>query len=302
MAKKNRFDELIEKRKRLDKKKSDAFQHQIEIHRREYEDEWRTDASYFSQIGAYDWMCQSLNGLKSILEVGCGVGYSTLALATRGYQVVSVDENPYCCYAAAKLIENSKFDVTQIHRGKVNAISEDVYSQRFDPIQLGTLEKQITILDGDVIFDQNLKDWLKTVGPFDAVICWLIGTNHARQFVEDRKRLPWRNDGEYRLRVQNSSYKLADSILRVGGILNIVDRGQTPTGEKREMLILDDIASHHEQAEGTSLEVDPNSIRHLPYEHDKIKHGKKMVLTLGESSEVPDRLELSLRTISAIKK
>jgi len=199
------------------------------------------------------------------------------------------------------LIENNGFGVARIHRGTATALSENAYRQHFAPIQLGDIDKQITILDGDVISDQQLSDWLKTVRKFDAVVCWLIGTNRARHYVEDRKLLPWKTDGEYRLRVQNRTYELADTILRIGGILNTVDRGQNPTGEKQEMLILDDITSHQEQAERTTLQVDPNSLRHLPYQPEKIQHGKKMVLTPGPFSKIPDKLDLSLRTISAIK-
>ena len=47
----------------------------------------------FYDKGYYTWMVDKLTAYKIVLEVGCGTGYSTLALVERGYKVIAVDKN-----------------------------------------------------------------------------------------------------------------------------------------------------------------------------------------------------------------
>jgi len=72
------------------------------------------------------------------------------------------------------LIENNGFGVAHIHRGTATALSENAYRQHFAPIQLGDIDKQITILDGDIIFDQQLRDWLSVHRLFSFVAARIV--------------------------------------------------------------------------------------------------------------------------------
>lgn len=58
----------------------------------------------FYDKGYYTWMVDKLTAYKIVLEVGCGTGYSTLALVERGYKVIAVDKNPECFEKAKALL------------------------------------------------------------------------------------------------------------------------------------------------------------------------------------------------------
>ena len=40
----------------------------------------------------YSWMADNLTGHKKVLEIGCGTGYSTLALLEKGYDVIAIEK------------------------------------------------------------------------------------------------------------------------------------------------------------------------------------------------------------------
>ena len=61
-----------------------------------YSEQWDISAQYFYNKGYYSWMADKLTGYKNVLEVGCGTGYSTLALVEKGYRVIVVEKNPEC--------------------------------------------------------------------------------------------------------------------------------------------------------------------------------------------------------------
>lgn len=58
-----------------------------------YAVQWDISAQYFYEKSYYSWMSEKLNGYKIVLEIGCGTGYSTLALAEKGFKVLAVDKN-----------------------------------------------------------------------------------------------------------------------------------------------------------------------------------------------------------------
>ena len=47
----------------------------------EYTLQWDVSAEYFYSKGYYAWMIEQINSYNTIVEVGCGTGYSSLALA-----------------------------------------------------------------------------------------------------------------------------------------------------------------------------------------------------------------------------
>jgi len=90
------------------------------------------------------------------------------------------------------------------------------------------------------------------VGPFDVVVCWLVGTHRGRELSAINAGYRFRSSQEYRLRVQNKVYELADEILRSGGVLQVVDRGEYPETEAHRE---DWHKAHRDQASVTSLDV-----------------------------------------------
>jgi len=64
---------------------------------------WEDEGAAYAKRGDYEWMA-SLIPAGKVLEIGCGVGFGTLALAERGLDVLAIDNLPECLDAArAKL-------------------------------------------------------------------------------------------------------------------------------------------------------------------------------------------------------
>jgi hypothetical protein len=88
--------------------------------------------------------------------------------------------------------------------------------------------------------------------PVDAVTCWLLDLRGARpEVVEKLRAMGLRTPDEHRLAVQTLVYRLADRVLRPGGVLQVVDRTLEPFGEA---LATGMMRLQRAQARGTALE------------------------------------------------
>ena len=95
------------KRKRDQKRKKAASQKfkavpelaSLRANRKRYITEWGVTSSHFLNEGHYGWMSDKVDKYVRVLEIGCGVGYSTLELLQDGHKVVSIDENQACVAA-----------------------------------------------------------------------------------------------------------------------------------------------------------------------------------------------------------
>lgn len=74
----------------------------------DYIKRWKKNAEQHFKEGDYDWVASLIEkaGAQRILEIGCGVGYSTLALANRSIQALSVDPIPEAIDETRKLLES----------------------------------------------------------------------------------------------------------------------------------------------------------------------------------------------------
>ena len=59
---------------------------------------WEAEGLAYVRRGDYDWMAALVPG-KRVLEIGCGVGFSTAALLRRGLAVLAVDSLAECLEA-----------------------------------------------------------------------------------------------------------------------------------------------------------------------------------------------------------
>jgi hypothetical protein len=88
--------------------------------------------------------------------------------------------------------------------------------------------------------------------PVDAVTCWLLDLHAARpEVLEKLRAMGLRTPDEHRLAVQTLVYRLADRVLRPGGVLQVVDRMLEPFGES---LATGMMRLQRAQAKGTRLE------------------------------------------------
>jgi hypothetical protein len=88
--------------------------------------------------------------------------------------------------------------------------------------------------------------------PVDVVTCWLLDLHAAKaEVVEKLRAMGLRTPDEHRLAVQTLVYRLADRVLRPGGVLQVVDRMLEPFGES---LATGMMRLQRAQAKGTRLE------------------------------------------------
>lgn len=60
---------------------------------------WQAEGARYARAGDYDWMAGQIPG-KRVLEIGCGVGFGSAALAGRGLEVLALDRLDACLAVA----------------------------------------------------------------------------------------------------------------------------------------------------------------------------------------------------------
>lgn len=125
----------------------------------EYAEQWEVSSKYFYDKKYYNWMQKKIENYNTILEVGCGTGYSTLALLANGHKVIALEKNNECIKKATELIQQKGYSVGKIPDADVCFIETDVVTKEF---YLGVLK--------------DLQ--------FDAVICWNVGSYWDKENVQ----------------------------------------------------------------------------------------------------------------------
>lgn len=269
---------------------------QLDSFREEYIQNWQINADSHAEQGHYHWMADQVEGYTHILEIGCGVGHSTLALLNRKHTLVCIEENPHCIAATQRLVAAHGYSVEVVKRATPHAVDINAYRLDYDDLQ-AIAEADCVIIEGDALDDPALETWLKDNCQFDAVTCWLLGTHNARghNVAVDTRLMP--TAYEHRIFVQNNVYELADDVLRAGGILNVIDRGQNPDSDFLRSAVLD---GHRDQASVTSLVVE--SLTAVPYTETEASGAMPMQLTLPETGELSDAaVTLALISVTSRK-
>jgi len=251
----------------------------LRVEQDSYLRKWRVNATSFEQQGCYAWMAEQATKHKPklLLDIGCGEGRGIKAILgtsnAHELRVVAIDENMACLKAARDLLVASGVQVSLIDRTETSIREDGKHSYIHRPIQ-ASHQSQVTLIQSDLLTDRELVPYLSSIGPFDAVTVWLTGTHFERRNCMDIASLSVRNSGEYRLRVQNKAYRVADSILGSGGVLHLVDRGEVPDTEG---LRNDFLNAHRDQASVTSLRV--LSLEHMQYHYCPVKRGSSRRFT-----------------------
>ena len=120
---------------------------------KEYAEQWDSSGQYFYGKGYYKWMSKHVADYMTVVEVGCGTGYSTLALVEEGHRVIAVEKNNDCIEKAKRLLEE---------KGKSD---------------------QVVFIFGDIA-EEDLREEIVSNYQFDVVICWNVGTYWSREMME----------------------------------------------------------------------------------------------------------------------
>jgi SAM-dependent methyltransferase len=269
-----------------------------EVSQKLYIQRWIKSAQSFQAQGCYSWMASLLRPYspKSILDVGCGDGSGLIALCNEfgdSCQVLSCDDSYPCLEAAAENISGKGVNHRVIKRLKQVDSGIDFHTMSANAGLLENIDDcSVTLIEADLLWDNEFKDYLCSSHKFEAITCWLIGTYDLKV---QSTNIKVDDPGAYRLKVQNTMYRLADKLLKPGGVLQVVDRGEVPNDE---MLREDNLNSHREQAEGTFLEV----ISHDFIEYDEPSGGILMQVTIPTSGRMPNLSQLAMTSIISIKR
>ncbi len=227
----------------------------VQDKQKEYLKGWSNDSQSILDKGLYQWMVSQLDpNHQRVLEIGCGIGNSTLALLKSGKKLISIDENYYCIEHTRKLIEKNGFKVITINDRLDRKLDGAFYATNVKQKSLPNAktvfeEFDCLLIQSDILQDPKLVEYFKEC-EIESIICWLIGTHGAKWF--DSNLDAWvKSAMEYRLKVQNTVYEVSDEILKEGGVLNIIDRSLYLNDEELKNLII----NHKDQASVTKLIV-----------------------------------------------
>lgn len=259
-----------------------------------YSKHWATSSEHFFEEDYYDWMADQLSPYnpEKIFDLGAGSGNGIVELYNRfnseNLHIISIDENIKCLENASRNIFE-KLNIEPFLQARINPVFRgEIHRYQYEPIKYPP-DSKIVLLESDFLSEPCLDDVVEISGNLDAVTVWLLGTHEQRHACfHILNQID--SSGEYRLKVQNKAFKFADKILRSGGVLQVVDRGELP---EEDFLIEDCIRSYKDQASVTDLEFENlNSI-----EYQEPDRGIKMELTLGESGRVPENYKLGLTSV-----
>ncbi|MGU3473113.1 class I SAM-dependent methyltransferase [Paenibacillus sp. D51F] len=263
----------------------------VNLQKSEYANTWSSDAQNYRKNNDYAWMGSFIEGCRTVVEIGTGDGSSTLSLLETGHVVIGIDENLECLKKTYDTLKKAGRSVKLLHRGNLKTTMTG-YKMEYKRLKSEIPESGALLIEGDIINDPFLEEWLEQNKPFDAMVCWLIGSHGVRALNDAVKA---ETPGTYRSHVQNKVYEVADIVLREKGILHIVDRIKKPSNEEEQM-ILD---SHEEQASVTSLKVSNLDIREQPhFELGKESMKLGSALASGSTSE---KVDLVLASILSVK-
>lgn len=180
--------------------------------RKIYAEQWDMSAKFFYDQGYYSWLAQKVEKMHTVIEVGCGTGYSTLALVEHGHRVIAIDKNHDCIVRAMKLLTDNGFT-----------------------------ENNAIFIEGDIVED-TFRNHLTFTFDFDAVLCWNIGSYWSKSMI--KFYLPYMLDyGLDRFQItQNPESSYSELIIwetcqlakQKQAAIHIVDRGSEFINEQND--------------------------------------------------------------------
>lgn len=241
----------------------------------QYAQEWKVDAEHISSDGHHFWMTEQLGPQNLVVEIGCGAGASTLALAKKS-RVICIESN-----------------LTLVELCKNNLLANNVSVQIVTISELAEATCQVAIINCD-IFDSSIEQYLKPMKP-TAIVCWLIGAapeTIAKNIDKDLEDFTGAEMALYRKKVHKRAYELGTNILESKGVIHIVDRiGIRSWSEKDSARIA--VVEMHSELANTDYLVDKNNayLRRTP----------KGVSRSSISMMSLDRFDNAIEALSSIK-
>ncbi|KZP80125.1 hypothetical protein A3460_05330 [Enterobacter roggenkampii] len=130
----------------------------------QYANEWGKSSSDHKRFSDYKWIASHIINPKTVLEIGCGVGYGTQEVLALGAVVVSIEINTDLLNVAASNLTQSGYKVKKINLSQINTINIDS-------------DIQCYLVEAD-IFDKNLDSLFQSIN-FDHVLFSFFGAAPA---------------------------------------------------------------------------------------------------------------------------
>ena len=139
----------------------------------DYIQHWKYNAYQHFIDGDYDWVANLIKqkGIQRLLEIGCGVGFSTLAIAYKGIQALSIDIIP-------EAIQNTEKLLTE------NAVLNTILGEGNGA--------QVALKQTDLFIEaENIKKWVKQFQIELILICNPGGKVETDLTLQEKKILRW---------------------------------------------------------------------------------------------------------------
>lgn len=154
---------------------------------------WLKEGEAYARRGDYEWMASLVKGSR-VLEIGCGVGFGTQALAARGLTVLAIDSLDACFEATRQQLAGRPDAAVSYLKADVTSLGDDTRRavEEFSP---------------------------------DAVVCWLMGA--PAETTGATKSDAGQAVAAYREKIHRAVAELAASLPSVQ-VLHFVDRTAIP--------------------------------------------------------------------------
>lgn len=254
-----------------------------------YSNQWEITSSEYNNKEVYSWMASFLDDDQHvILEIGCGSGISTLHLCNKAKVVISIDDNLKCLEKAKEYLESKGIKVKLIKRESIVVRNYMEYEASYTKIKKKSFnDEQVILIEGDILYDVNLLNFLKAYKRFDTVVCWLIGTHQAKMNNDKIQQDNIDSDGKYRWCVEEMICKLCKNILKLGGLIHIIDRIKEPTNEEQKQSFIDS----YKELFSYNIEFKGMDLKTVLLEN---YNGIMMVNTVGSTTKIIDNKSLTM--------
>lgn len=89
----------------------------------EYAKLWKKDSYIMNEHELYDWMANHIEKYKTVLEIGCGAGFSTLSLLKRNHNVICIETNSELIKECQALLKHNGYENVEFINERISEIN-----------------------------------------------------------------------------------------------------------------------------------------------------------------------------------
>lgn len=136
----------------------------------EYAEKFKNTSMAIYENGLYSWMSNCIADSKYVLEIGTGVGYSTLSMVENKHKVMGIDRNQLCLNQSIDLLESHGY------RAKIiNTLNIDNLSHEINNFFKGSI-LDVLLINTDLLIDNSLLEILTLNAiKFNCITAWQLG-------------------------------------------------------------------------------------------------------------------------------